>query len=337
MLGDAGVASLQVFGPPGTADFVRSLTRFVLPRTLVVAGELSGEQAACWRGVVDVFALPLTRDAPTRAADIWLAQHGNQLPRRPPPSGIDRKRRRRGDGDASSSDGSSSSSDDSSSDEDSSDDDEPPPAAETPSNGVDSSLAEFEAMLKRTHLSELLIRRARADPQLRHRLIEQWKQKEQPPAKPPPPPVPLAPPPAQPLQTAPAASNGNSAAASIPPIELLRLPWAAEPSSATAAATATTSEFALLCVPSSSSSAGPSGALLLSTCMDDAQHAALQSHPLLRCLPTVSILLHCVPLRLIEHASYQQWARTLSTTSSGGSNGGGVDGEGRCISSLPPI
>ena len=33
LMGDAGIARVHVFGPRGTADFVRSLTRFVQPRT----------------------------------------------------------------------------------------------------------------------------------------------------------------------------------------------------------------------------------------------------------------------------------------------------------------
>ena len=78
LMGDSGIPNLHVIGPPGTANFVRSLSRFVQPRTLVLASETAGDEAISWHGLVDIFALPVngTAASATGAARRWLQSTG---------------------------------------------------------------------------------------------------------------------------------------------------------------------------------------------------------------------------------------------------------------------
>ena len=192
LMGDAGIGRVHVFGPVGTADFVRSLTRFVQPRTLVMASELTGNEAICWRGHTDVFVLPIagtSADGVRSRSEVWLARCGYRLPRRvggteaAPP-----KKRARTD----ESSGSESESEDSSEDSKSESSDGSESSEISDTNGVvdvadlhapntaapASEEALFEEMVTCTSLSSILIRRARADAALRARLIEQWQSRK---------------------------------------------------------------------------------------------------------------------------------------------------------------
>lgn len=86
LMGDAGVASVHVFGPIGTASLVRSFSAFVQPRTHILVSELTGDEVISWRGHTDIFGLPLERgaahEAQACAAERWITANGGYFPHR---------------------------------------------------------------------------------------------------------------------------------------------------------------------------------------------------------------------------------------------------------------
>jgi hypothetical protein len=86
LMGDAGVASVHVLGPIGTASLVRSFSAFVQPRTHILVSELTGDEVISWRGHTDIFGLPLERgaahEAQACAAERWIAANGGCFPHR---------------------------------------------------------------------------------------------------------------------------------------------------------------------------------------------------------------------------------------------------------------
>ena len=86
LMGDAGVASVHVLGPIGTASLVRSFSAFVQPRTHILVSELTGDEVISWRGHTDIFGLPLERgaahEAQACAAERWITANGGCFPHR---------------------------------------------------------------------------------------------------------------------------------------------------------------------------------------------------------------------------------------------------------------
>ena len=64
LLGDAGVAQLQLVGPPRTADFVRSLSRhFVQPRTQIIVSGANLRGGSDYRCEIGASLIPASFDA----------------------------------------------------------------------------------------------------------------------------------------------------------------------------------------------------------------------------------------------------------------------------------
>ena len=86
LMGDAGVASVHVLGPIGTASLVRSFSAFVQPRTHILVSELTGDEVISWRGHTDIFGLPLERgaahEAQACAVEHWITANGGRFPTR---------------------------------------------------------------------------------------------------------------------------------------------------------------------------------------------------------------------------------------------------------------
>ena len=203
LMGDAGVASVHVLGPIGTASLVRSFSAFVQPRTHILVSELTGDEVISWRGHTDIFGLPLERgaahEAQACAAERWIAANGGCFPHRTGllPRLADERmlpvKRRRDDAavdevarelidaneeeesedDSSDEDGTSSDASNDTSSSSAGAAAAPPANTSAAVDEVDEA-ALFEQMVGSSTLSALLIRRARADPALRQRLLAQW-------------------------------------------------------------------------------------------------------------------------------------------------------------------
>jgi len=229
LMGDAGVASVHVLGPIGTASLVRSFSAFVQPRTHILVSELTGDEVISWRGHTDIFGLPLERgaahEAQACAAGRWITANGGCFPHRTGllPRLADERmlpvKRRRDDAavdevarelidaneeeesedDSSDEDGTSSDASNDTSSSSAGAAAAPPANTSAAVDEVDEA-ALFEQMVGSSTLSAplpcmqvpttarppsfpqvgsstlsaLLIRRARADPALRQRLLAQW-------------------------------------------------------------------------------------------------------------------------------------------------------------------
>ena len=181
----------------------------------------------------------------------------------------------------------------------------------------------FEAFLSGANLSALLVRRAWTDKALRRSLIAQW----------------LAARGGVPKSTAasiaPTSTTrpGASPASSVPPdnssfrapapVELVRLPWAAETPTAneTESAASAAGAISFACVPHEAAADGRFCSLLWSGCTALDELQVLVHHPLMRCFagkeagpefassprPYVAWALHAVPAALAYTPEYRRW------------------------------
>lgn len=80
-MADAGVACLRVFGPPGTAQLLRSLLPFIRREPQLLPFELSADEALEWIGGLRIFVLPVAAsgacEEQSRLARQWIAARGH--------------------------------------------------------------------------------------------------------------------------------------------------------------------------------------------------------------------------------------------------------------------
>ena len=88
LLGDAGICSVHILGPIGTAALVTAFTPFVNARCRAIVSEVTGDEVCCWRGLQDIFTIPLAsgpeHEARLRATEHWLGANSYCFPQQAP-------------------------------------------------------------------------------------------------------------------------------------------------------------------------------------------------------------------------------------------------------------